>query len=136
MVSGTFAPGLLTRWEALGSRRAARTGKQPSWDSDGDCFSPFPFPLCFPVVKQAQLVASHGPVPEALVGSKVLLSTVRAELCFFLFPLFITNDEGWGEILCPRAVAFIHWEKNHGKLKLGALLPPGKVERKAQSNTG
>lgn len=76
-----------------------------------DCFFPFPFPSSFPVIKQAQLVASHGPVPEAVVGGKVLLCTVRAELGFFLFPLFITNDQGQGEILCLRAVAFIHWKK-------------------------
>lgn len=86
-----------------------------------DCFSPFPFPLCFPVVEQAQLVASHGPVPEALVGGKVLLCTGRAELCFFLFPLFITNDQGRGEILCLRAVAFIHWKKTQQVKTWGSL---------------
>lgn len=63
------------------------------------------------MVNQAQLIASHGPVPEALVGGKVVLCTERAELCLFRFPFFITNGQGQGEMLCPRAVAFIYWKK-------------------------
>lgn len=88
---GTLAPGLLTRQRALGSREGGRAGKHRSWDPHGLLF-PIPLPqgktLSFPMLKQAQLAAPHGPVPETLAGGKELICTGKAELRRFLFPPF------------------------------------------------
>lgn len=57
-----------------------------------NCFFPLSLPqaktLSFPMLKQAQLVSPHGPVPETPVGGKEVICTGRAELCCFLFPPF------------------------------------------------
>lgn len=86
---GMFAPGLLTRQRASGSRQVARAGKCRSWDPQGLLSLPQAKTLPFPRLKQAQLVAPHGSAPETPAGGKKQIRTRRLSFTASFFLPFL-----------------------------------------------
>lgn len=92
MASGDVGSRTAYQTESPRLKRRSKGREAPFMGPTQTAFSPLSLPqakaLSFPMLKQAQLVAPHGPAPETPVGGKELIRRGRAELCRLLFPPF------------------------------------------------